>query len=206
MDAYELIKPSGAATGIFACNRCGLLYSQKNLGSAEKAKAEAARCCDRHCTQCGEPVRPNWLLCDKCRHAADVQRERERFEKATKLRLEDYPLEVYYWDGDYLQAPEEIREQYLDSAAAERPTYVYAVRADPPALDPGGAYDILRRAFEDRAPEDCDLATLPGFDAFEKEYRAAAEKFNAANAEHPWYMVDEGTVILLDEKFWKEDD
>lgn len=76
---------------VFYCEKCKLTYS-----SFEKAN----QCCQNYICKCEKTCeRKHYLICDKCDRRQKTEREKEKFNKATKLDIKDYT--GYLLSGEY---------------------------------------------------------------------------------------------------------
>lgn len=186
MNATELYLKEGKSAGIFYCEKCLCVAGSQHL---------AEQCCKNYlCSKCGKDVGSrSWLVCDACRSAAEVEKERERFDKAEKLTT---------WDGwvflegigreGFSESLSDFYDNWADEhdEGGELPKYVWAceanhfVRAD---------VSDITWAMEGEAYEDFDFDTLEGLD----ELKAALAKFNEANSAVCSYQPDYSKAILL---------
>ena len=62
MNSYEILRPAGEGTGIWACGKCNQIHflaSQGLGGASEINKARADDCCaPKNCRYCGRPTEP----------------------------------------------------------------------------------------------------------------------------------------------------
>ena len=95
-----VVKDTGALVG-FACGTCGVFFTTRMNGGGAESKEQAAKHCVKMCA-CGNPVKYHYsLLCDSCQSAKETEKERIRFEKATKVTIEDYDGPVFWGDKFY---------------------------------------------------------------------------------------------------------
>src|SRR5688572_13682432 len=117
MNPTELFHADGKPTGIFYCSECRVVQRSKTL---------AEGCCVNTCADCGKEHDLKYhTLCRACDDKRIAQRERERFEKAEKLKPENYSGPVYVDDDQYHRSLDE----YLDnqeSSGEEVAEYVWA--------------------------------------------------------------------------------
>jgi hypothetical protein len=88
----ELIVKGGDSERVVAtaCGKCKIVAINEYI---------AKQCCmPRACGRCGKPSPQYWMLCDDCRTADADEKERQLFEKATKVLLADY-------DHEYVSLP-----------------------------------------------------------------------------------------------------
>jgi uncharacterized protein YbaR (Trm112 family) len=69
-------------SGVFYCGQCRLVYP--NLERANQ-------CCQNYLCKCGKRCeRKYYLSCDECTKKQEIAREKEKFNKSTKLDIKDY--------------------------------------------------------------------------------------------------------------------
>lgn len=119
--------------------------------------------------------------------------EKNRFEKARKLKEDEYGGPVY--DGDsYYSNVEEFRYGFEGNSEEgdELPEYLWTCEVKPMVNISLG--DILERVGEDI--EDFDISSLRGA----KELKAAIEAFNEANKDRESWYHKSDEVVMLDKK------
>lgn len=134
----ELIVRGGDAPVGYACQKCGaafLVHKHPNPriydSNRQHQKNEAAQHCVKECP-CGRPIEDSYRLrCRDCRNQMEVDKEKARFEKSTKLAIEqvDGPL---YWEGHvgsmgdgYFSDIDELLD-YCEQDGVDVPEYVWA--------------------------------------------------------------------------------
>lgn len=186
MNATELHLKDGKSAGIFFCAKCRHVAGSQHL---------AEQCCNNYlCSKCGKDVGSRmWLVCEPCRDAADLEKERERFEKSEKLT--EWNGWVYL-EGTGREGFSESLSDFYDNWAddhdegGELPKYVWACKAN--HFVRADVSDITERMCDD-AYEDFEPDTLNGLD----ELKAALDKFNEVNAAVCSYQPDYSKAILL---------
>ncbi len=146
------------------CPECGRLYTASIFGDAKEALQyaydQATQCCaPKKCTDCGE-IRDSqyWTVCTKCQKEREVKKERERFEKATKVTLDEYykqrPGNMLYWDEEFYSDIEDL----IDENDLNPPEYVWSTSTTRMSFD---ATDLIENACSDMH-EDAyeDISTL----------------------------------------------
>ncbi|WP_434510124.1 hypothetical protein [Desulfitobacterium sp. AusDCA] len=170
------------------CEKCGKAYLNKYL---------ADNCCKEKphntCRVCGKEVDSPWLICHTCK-------DKERFEKAKKIRLSEYKSWLYDESlEEYFPDKESLEEKYYDNAFDEQgkdpkveyPEWCYGCVEIPFKINIDSA---LERAEEDMYEEfdrDRELIDL-------KELLDFIEVWNAKQTAKA-YMTDYSTVVLLNE-------
>ena len=189
-EAIELYKKledgSVAPTGIFYCSECRVVF---------KTKEEAENCHGERLCACGKKIERRFYgECDDCRWKIEkekaVARERERFEKATKITATEYKGEKIFADDEYY---DEI-ECYLDAfEEGQEPEYVWACKdIGVPLASTESLYENLLEGMWD----DADVNDLNGVD----ELEAAVKAFNEANRDIHVYEPDYSTAILVEKR------
>lgn len=101
---------------LFACSKCGHVYSHRIYACKEELAIETARkaaedCynCRTHntCQHCGEQCSKGWTACDKCRR-------KKRFEQATQVPLDGVEHCFGFDSGDFYQSPEDAADDGED--------------------------------------------------------------------------------------------
>src|ERR1035437_5132003 len=82
MNAIELFLGGGKSAGIYFCEKC------RNVA---RTPQDAEQCCQNYkCDKCGKDVGKQYRTrCDACDALANVVKERERFDKAEKVFLDN---------------------------------------------------------------------------------------------------------------------
>lgn len=189
MNATELYLKEGKSAGIYYCGKCRNVAASQHL---------AEQCCQNYlCSKCGKDVGSrSWLVCDSCRAASEVDKERERFEKAEKLTAWGG---LVYLDGTGRDGFSESISDFWDNwesdhdESDEKPKYVWACKAN--HFVRADLSDITE-PIDGAAYEDWDWQTLNGLD----DLKAALDKFNEANAAVCSYLPDYSKAILLNDK------
>lgn len=122
-----------------------------------------------------------------------AQCEKNRFEKARKLKEDEYDGPVYD-GGRYYANTEEFRDcfEVNSEEGDELPEYLWTCTVRPMVnIDLG---DILERVGEDI--EDFDVDSLRGI----KELEAAIEVFNEVNKDRESWFYKSDEVVMLDPK------
>lgn len=132
----------------YACPLCRMLFS----GDAKASRQAAQDHCRRQCADCNVRLdpkrRPYWLICEGCEKARREKKERDAFEKATKLAYEAYDGQTFYCEGigdEFFEDLTDLREAALD-AGKDCPAYVWACKPKSLHIDAGG---IVGQALDD---------------------------------------------------------
>lgn len=149
MNAQQLLMPDGKPSGVWMCGACTCLVGRSNatiplepdgkMPSPEKCaeivRLQAVRCCDYRCEVCSARCKQYHRLCDA--HAAEQSNERERareaarFEKATKLTVDEWgksdAAELLYDNrcDKWFRDLDDAEEWYADDEERERPAYLW---------------------------------------------------------------------------------
>lgn len=168
MNAIQLNYPEGKPSGVWVCSKCRLVHATETL---------ASNCCNsRVCRTCGEIIQSSYKLqCDGCFRLALVQKDRELFEKAEKIREEDgtgmlyseYPIEGYFESSDELMVA-------CDEAGGERPRYAWVCnKREFVTVD----WDRILESILENGSDDMDEDDLAGVE----DFRKAIDAFETAN-------------------------
>lgn len=174
MNATELFHADGRTADVFYCGKCRIV---------KRTKDEAEHCCAPRVCECGAVIsEPYYTVCDACRRLRDIQRERERFEKAEKLAEWDGPVFIdgLGHDEGYFRSVDDLMDYLADWEDDEgpQPTHEYAWTCDSVPFVHVRFSDLLDR-FGDDAYEDWEPEDLKGVD----ELKAALRAFEEANKE-----------------------
>lgn len=189
MNVRELIFKGGNDTALYACGKCGKLYSPKiyacrTTGQHEAAQRAAEECCaPRHCA-CGVEIESPWTACATCR-------ERHRLERATIVMDHTGPVQSDQVSGS------EWGDGYSSSVNAllvycdiHHPAYCWPCTPNPLHLD---VDHILESACDDQHEDAADQ--IVGVD----DLAQAIDAFNAAQSCVTYYP-DYTRVIVLDQE------
>ena len=170
------------------CEKCGKAWLNKDT---------ADRCCrtktEYKCRVCGSDTQKGWLICPECR-------DKERFEKARKIKYSEYEI-GYLWDEvkqEYFPGKEELEEKYYEdfydgngAGEPEYPSWCYGCIEMPFKI----SLDTALEHAEEEMCEDFEVeksaVDLKGLLDYVKEWNAK----QTAKA----YDVDYSTVVLLNE-------
>src|SRR5258708_273994 len=116
----------------YACSDCGTAWANASFGGLpDAAKTAAHACCnEKVCTACGKLTDRNrvHLLCKPCEAARDAATEEAQFEKATKVRLDEYSGDMVYADGigdGYILTDDLVDKLEEFDIGEDRRAYVY---------------------------------------------------------------------------------
>lgn len=189
MNATELYLKDGKSAGVFYCEKCRHVAGSQIL---------ADQCCKNYlCSRCGNDVGSrSWLICETCRHAADVEKELDRFNRAEKLTAWDgwVFLEGTGHDG-FSESLSEFCDYWSDEygEGAKLPEYVWACKVNHFVR---ATIDDIIGGMESEAPDDFDFDSLEGL----HELESALEKFNQENSDVCSYSPDYSKAILLNKR------
>jgi hypothetical protein len=175
VNPFELFTKEGKPANIWACGVCRFVAKTQEI---------ANKCCT--CQSCGKGLPNNCFECDDCSKARVVQWEKQRFEKAKKVKFEEYDGVMIFDGDDYHQTDEYF--DHLEYVEGEAPEYVWATKAcylREFFID--DFYDKNEDFFEDWQND------LKGVE----ELEAALKKFNDLNKDLKSYEVDYKTAILI---------
>jgi hypothetical protein len=177
MNAKQLQHADGTKVDAWQCAACGMIYGERKAYSSE-------RCCV--CTDCGKQITKDdhggarATLCRACWVPHYSAIDAARLEKATELL--DYAGPVY--DGSDYHASIDDMMDALDGSGRDLPEFVHACAIGHYTLN--GA-DVLQNMVENCGPrEDFGTEDLDGV----KEFEAACDAFNAANAKYEYWEID----------------
>jgi hypothetical protein len=180
MDAFELFKADGAATGIWACGKCKFIVH----GYDEPAKGRAEECCTPgKCRECGREKQEADKLYSLCRLCREKERELRYLEQMAAAEKLDTWDGWVYWEGfgskdGFFYSLNDLLEWHADerhfrSDCPVLPEFVFCCKPIP--FCKADIEDIIERCTEDSFEDAADQ--IEG----RKELEAALEAFNAAN-------------------------
>jgi hypothetical protein len=182
--AIELYKQDGSASGVYFCESCRIVYSNKE---------DAEWCHGERLCACGVKITQGYRqkTCSDCESKVwkekERKREAEKFEAATKINAEDYKGEHVYLDDKYYDSVEEAIDQFLEG---QEPEYVWAcVDKQLPKVD----LEDLTCNLLDNMWEDAEVSDLNGIEELEE----ALAVFNEANKSIQLWEPDYSTAILV---------
>lgn len=167
---------------MFYCEKCKRVSRSQLL---------AEQCCQNYtCSKCGKDVgNRSWLVCEDCRLADSLAKEKARFAKAEKLTE---------WDGwvycEGLDGSDDFHASVSDmlDVVEQPPEYVWACK---PRKLVDGLYDSLLRGIEEQEGvyDGFEADSLNGLD----ELKAALLKFEQANEQAVSYSPDYSKAVLI---------
>lgn len=186
MNAQELFLASGRSAGVWFCEQCRTVQKSREL---------ADKCCTPNkCRHCGNDCEKYWTACKNCLDADSVEKERQRFEKAEKVREFDGMvfLEGFGFQNGYFDSVADFIDWWEGEHGddVKMPEYVWACTSRPSCrID-------LDRVIEDAtqdAHDEYDPEKLTGVD----ELRAAIDRFNEVNKADKTWTPDFKIAVLL---------
>jgi hypothetical protein len=178
MNAVELHMPDGKPARVWMCQKCKTLVTRQYqpIGDGNGhtftpderdafAKQSAERCCtEKPCERCGKGLGKTWnhggyTICEACRQVREQEREQGRFEKATKVSLNEWDGECWLYDGSaerWFRDLEDFYDYYAEQdedEKSERPVYLWL--SNPVRWSPDPRGDIADQ-MHDRFHEDAD--------------------------------------------------
>ena len=185
MNAIELYKQDGTATGVYFCESCRVVYSNKD---------DAEWCHGERLCACGQKITQGYRqkTCNDCESKVWKEKERkkeaERFDAAKKIKASEYAGEmVYGHDDQYYSSVEKAIDQYLEG---QEPEYVWACKNT--GVIKASTESLYENMLENMW-EDADVSDLNGVD----ELDAAVDAFNKANESLSVWNPDYSTAILV---------
>ena len=184
MAAIELYKQDGIASGVFFCESCRIVYSNRE---------DAEWCHGERICACGAKITQGYRqkTCSECESKVWKEKERKgeakRFEAATKIAAADYKGEHVYLDNRYYDSVEEAIDEYLEG---QEPEYVWACKNV--EVTKASTESLYENMLENMW-EDADVSDLNGVD----ELEAAVQVFNKANESISVWEPDYTTAILV---------
>ncbi len=121
------------------CGACSALYTIRGHADAEQL---ANDCCNLLCRQCDGQTRKGMALCEPCRRKAESAREKQLFEAAKKIRLDEYRGKMLYAVETYFEPDcvEDVQKG-LEEENRDVLTYAWACSEEAADFDLGDAVD-----------------------------------------------------------------
>ena len=146
---------------MWCCDKCGKVWN---------GELAAEICCKEYwCEKCGEKTEQFKLICEKCAMEKD-------FEEGERIDIEDYDLDVYWWDGEYKYGLDCLEDR----------EWVYGVDEFETSID--------WRSVLDSVVDDV------GFECFEDkaydEMKEFCEKWSE-KWKRKYYVVNYGKIVVL---------
>jgi hypothetical protein len=184
MNATELFKKDGSASGVWHCGKCRIVH---------QSHPQADKCCAPvRCTVCGEEcMAQGWASCSSCQEKARDAAETVRFRAAEKVPKWDgwvFLEGVGRMDG-YFESVKDLLAHFHDDEM-EPPHYAWT--CDPVHFVRATLDDITNRICED-AYEDFDAEELRGL----VELHLAIVAFNKLNKDKVSYSPNYTKAVLL---------
>ena len=184
MNATELFLDDGKSAGIYFCGKC------RNVA---RTPQDAEQCCENNiCEKCGKDVGKQYRKrCDACNALDDAVKERERFDKAEKVFLDNWNSWVFceglgHNDGFFPS----IEDMFDCVKTKDLPEYVWT--CNPIYFAVADVSDITER-ISDNAYEGFDVDDLNGL----TELGKAIDAFNEANKDVVSYEPDYTKAVLI---------
>lgn len=167
----------------WACGACGAVHASDEM---------ARECCaPRVCELCGGEVERRYrTMCCPCSARERERRDRERWEKATKVLASEYEGAVYDEDHDRWHSDVGEWEEWCD-AEGVAPGRAYACINVHPSLD----VESLLEGVLDQAPEEfgeLDIEDVENLRAFVAAWNARQDRC--------WWETDHRRAIVLGDR------
>jgi hypothetical protein len=183
VNAIELYKKDGSATGVFYCSECRAVFpnqEQAQLCHGERLCPCGSKTESRYATKCGACSGREF-------RERETAKESKRFEDATKIAEADYAGEMVYCGDKFYDSVEEALDDYLPG---QEPEYVWACQDEGV---PKASADSLYENLLENMWEDADASDLNGV----PELEAAIDAFNKANESISVWQPDYSKAILV---------
>lgn len=195
MEVRELTLKGESDPKLYACGKCGQVYSPKIYAAREEVSHAAARCAAEECCKprfckCGVELDAPWAACAPCR-------ERIMLAKATVIDAAEYKGPVMAkcegeWGGGYSSDVAAMVESCHD-AGEPVPAYCHPCTSQPLRLDPDS---LLEQAVDDMHEDAADqIVDADGLITFINEWN---EKQTCTS-----YYEDRTRVIIIDKDYVK---
>lgn len=173
MNAVQLFAAGGAEhLPVYMCRACGRLYTRQYMALGDKerrysdterdalAHGSAGRCCNHHCTICGEPAWGDWQT--ECRrHQQErwsreaAEKEAARYDRAVKVPQAEWDDSAMLYDGvadRWFCDLGEALDWYADDEERSLPAYLWIGRRVHKTPDLAGwVMDYLSDDYDDEA-------------------------------------------------------
>lgn len=204
-DPLELVVKGCEDTPIgYACPKCGasyLIHRRKDpkLYEADRQhqQEEAAAHCVKECV-CGELIEQSYRLrCQACLAQMEADKEQKLFEKAQKLRIEEYDGPIY-WEGhtgdmgDGYFSDVDALLDYCEQNGVEVPEYTWACEKNELKLH---AEHIVENAVSDMYEDAYDSIPEKAIDSLQAYLDAWCKEVSIVS-----WSDDRSRVIILREQ------
>jgi len=174
------------------CNGLGLIKENKYIVGCTTCYGRGVI---KKC-ECGQKIDKPYTICKNCRDKKVEEKEIERFEKAEKVKYENYN-DKYLWNDKVLDKDEFEEELFeIINDGEETPNYIYATKKEK-VFDRISLTEIVADKCED-GYEEMD----ENFDYKDSDFIKAQELMNIWLDKHEenlyCYYEDYNKVILLD--------
>jgi hypothetical protein len=191
MKVSELVdKKNGEEVLAVACGKCGRHWSTQ----APDARRIAEECCKPRICECGEEITDgSYTLCASCRSGRRDKAEAARFERAKKVKFDDYDGPFVYsdrLDGEGYHDIDSFYSILEDMKLEERPKYVWACKPMPTPRP--GALDIMERLLADYHEEAVEQVDIDGL-------QELLDGWAAKQPQELSYEADYAMAVLLDD-------
>lgn len=192
-----VVRESGKLVG-YACGECGRFYAAPVFLDEEAARSEALanteQCCTpRVCEKCSAPMGERlWLVCPPCVKQAEEDRDRDAFDKATKVNAADYDGWVSWSDHGpnegYFASVDDLLT-YCEDEGCTLPAYVWGCSELPFHMS-------AERAIEDALDEHYEEARHKIADTEVERLQAFLDEW-CEKQEVKSYFEDRGTAVMI---------
>ena len=162
---------------VWACGNC------ERIAGTEHQARHCYPCAPKACDRCGERVKPT-DYCLPCSRLRSEEKEQAAYEKAEKIKEEDYEGPIFYNDNFYYEIGSVYDDLEVDD---DEPQWAFACTKHRPSYD---ASDMLENV-------DCNVMLEDGI-----EWDDTAELFEFVDKWFEkqsacWYEEDRSRVVLL---------
>lgn len=180
----------------YQCEKCKQAYLRKEQADNHHCTHE------RKCEDCGKALEPQWYytICEGCRINREFQKEKDRFEKATKITLAEYESAypgLIFTDGeDGFGSDADSLADVMADESGHYPTYLWGTTRQEINLDADSIVSMLEE--DSNAYEDYEVS-----ESAAEDIRRFVDEFNEKHQDHS-FAVNYGVAVLLPEEWIKE--
>jgi hypothetical protein len=189
-------KENGNVVG-HACGNCGTFFSA--LVGFDDSKAAAERCHNYKCSECGVKTNQYYTICDKCRKDKEFKKDLEAFERAEKIKFEDYHGEMVFFDDCSLgnegyMSTDDVEDHFCDSDK-ELPEFAWACDWFGISID---VDHVLETALEEHHEDAFDLVSQADIDELKTMLKTWCDKQGVKT-----YTPNSKKAIVFSDEFRK---
>jgi hypothetical protein len=171
---------NGKPCYVWACGECQL---------ARETEQEAEDCCKPKMCECGKPVEFPYTVCKQCREETQRKRDQAIYDKAKKVKWEDYDGSMLVCDRDdkFYTDPGEIFDEHYE----DPPVWAWGTYGKKLTID---AHEIVERALENDDACEESMECIPDLTELQKALDSVCAQIPET------YWEDKTVVVMFEEE------